>query len=94
MKVLRTSKRDARGATPRSHRVLAIVGNTQVGLWVTRSLGLRISRPSAAVRFVWHSGPWTQDDVFVLDNVEPFCVDALHILRRLGTEMMEFVRQR
>ena len=36
---IRPPRSDALRSGPRCRRVLAIVGNTQVGLWVTRSLG-------------------------------------------------------
>jgi predicted ATP-grasp superfamily ATP-dependent carboligase len=39
MKLIRKPRKDSRDRTPRSHRVLAIVGNSQVGLWAVRSLG-------------------------------------------------------
>jgi len=51
MRQIRPPRQDAPGATPRSRRVLAIVGDTQVGLWVVRSLG----RGGLTVYTVCHS---------------------------------------
>jgi len=39
MKPIRPAKVSVSSATPRPRRVLAVVGNTQVGLWTVRSLG-------------------------------------------------------
>ena len=46
MRLVRADRRDALAAVPRERRVLAIVGDTQVGLWLVRSLargGLRVA---------------------------------------------------
>jgi len=54
----------------------------------------RMGRLSAALRFVWHSGPWTGDDVFSIDDIKPFCADVMQIGRKLGSTLGNFIRSK
>jgi predicted ATP-grasp superfamily ATP-dependent carboligase/peptidoglycan/xylan/chitin deacetylase (PgdA/CDA1 family) len=69
MKEIRQPPADMLNRGPRSHRVLAVCGNTQVGLWMVRSLGragltvfsLCASERGLAAKSRYSSGVWAME---------------------------------
>jgi len=50
-----------------------------------------LSKFKAAVTILWHSGPWTKDDSFLLADPKPFYVDFKQMLKKLGARSHEIV---
>ena len=50
-----------------------------------------LSRIRAALTILWHSGPWTRDDSFLLSDPKPFYVDFKQMLKKLGARSHEIV---
>jgi hypothetical protein len=40
---------------------------------------------------MWHCGPWTKDDSFLLTDPKPFVVDFKQMLKKLGARGHEIV---
>lgn len=51
----------------------------------------RLSAPRAAASFLWHFGPWTLDDVFLVGDIRPFFVDWVEMFRRLGARSFDII---
>ncbi len=51
----------------------------------------RLSKASAAARFLWNTGPWTKDDTFLLGDPKPAFVDFAQMLKRLGAESFDII---
>jgi len=43
-----------------------------------------LSKLKAALTILWHSGPWTKDDSFMLADPKPFFVDFRQMIKKLG----------
>jgi predicted ATP-grasp superfamily ATP-dependent carboligase len=50
-----------------------------------------LSRIGAALAILWHCGPWTKDDSFLLSDPKPFYVDFQQMLKKLGARSHEIV---
>jgi predicted ATP-grasp superfamily ATP-dependent carboligase len=50
-----------------------------------------LGRVEAALKVIWHSGPWTKDDSFLLADPKPFVVDFKQMLKKLGARGHEIV---
>lgn len=50
-----------------------------------------LSKLRAAATILWHSGPWTKDDSFLLTDPKPFFVDFKQMLKKLGARGHEIV---
>jgi predicted ATP-grasp superfamily ATP-dependent carboligase len=51
----------------------------------------RPSRLGAVARFLYHCGPWTLDDSFLLSDPRPFLVDFRQMLTRLGSRSVDII---
>ena len=51
----------------------------------------RLSKLSAAGRFLWNCGPWTKSDVFSWLDVKPAWVDLKSMIRRLGGKSFDII---
>jgi len=89
MQLLKNPRRDKLRTTPAHRRVLAIVGDTQVGLWVVRSLGragldvysVVRSRHGQAAHSRYSAGAWA----LATPPSDPAFIDeVLALARRLG----------
>lgn len=50
-----------------------------------------LSRLRAFLTILWHSGPWTKDDSFLLSDPKPFYVDFVQMFKKLGARSHEIV---
>lgn len=50
-----------------------------------------LSKINAALTLLWHCGPWTKDDSFMLVDLKPFLVDFKQMLKKLGARGHEIV---
>jgi predicted ATP-grasp superfamily ATP-dependent carboligase len=50
-----------------------------------------LSKIKAALTIMWHCGPWTKDDSFLLTDPKPFVVDFKQMLKKLGARGHEIV---
>ncbi len=50
-----------------------------------------LSKINAALTLLWHCGPWTKDDSFMLIDLKPFLVDFKQMLKKLGARGHEIV---
>ena len=50
-----------------------------------------LSKIKAAMTILWHCGPWTKDDSFMLADPKPFFVDFKQMLKKLGARGHEIV---
>jgi predicted ATP-grasp superfamily ATP-dependent carboligase len=50
-----------------------------------------LSKIQAAAAILWHSGPWTKDDSFLLSDPKPFFVDFVQMFKKLGARGHEIV---
>lgn len=50
-----------------------------------------LSKINAALTLLWHCGPWTKDDSFLLADPKPFFVDFKQMLKKLGARGHEIV---
>lgn len=50
-----------------------------------------LSKIKAALTLLWHCGPWTKDDSFMLVDLKPFLVDFKQMLKKLGARGHEIV---
>jgi len=50
-----------------------------------------LSRIRAFLTILWHSGPWTKDDSFLLSDPKPFFIDFIQMLKKLGARSHEIV---
>jgi predicted ATP-grasp superfamily ATP-dependent carboligase len=50
-----------------------------------------LGRIRAALTLLWHCGPWTKDDSFMLADPKPFLVDFKQMLKKLGARGHEIV---
>lgn len=51
----------------------------------------RLSKASAALRFLWNCVPWTKDDVFMLGDLKPMLVDIKNMIKNLGTKTFDII---
>jgi predicted ATP-grasp superfamily ATP-dependent carboligase len=50
-----------------------------------------LGKTKAAMTLIWHCGPWTKDDSFLLTDPKPFFVDFKQMLKKLGARGHEIV---
>jgi hypothetical protein len=50
-----------------------------------------VGKLKAALTLLWHCGPWTKDDSFLLADPKPFFVDFKQMLKKLGARGHEIV---
>lgn len=50
-----------------------------------------LSKIKAALTILWHCGPWTKDDSFLLADPKPFFVDFKQMVKKLGARGHEIV---
>ena len=51
----------------------------------------RRSKLGAIARFLWHCGPWTRDDTFLLGDPKPFFADVRQMVHKLGAETFDII---
>lgn len=50
-----------------------------------------VGKIRAALTLLWHCGPWTKDDSFMLADPKPFFIDFKQMLKKLGARGHEIV---
>ncbi len=51
----------------------------------------RLGRASAALRFLWNSGPWTKDDVFWWRDPRPFLADLRQMVAKVRSRRVDLI---
>lgn len=51
----------------------------------------RLGKLATIGRFLWHSGPWTRDDTFLLGDPKPFLADLRQMVHKLGAETFDII---
>ena len=51
----------------------------------------RLGKLEAVARFLWNCGPWTKDDSFALEDMKPFVVDFIEMLKRLRAKGVDIL---
>ncbi len=51
----------------------------------------RLSKLGTIARFLWNCGPWTKDDTFALEDMKPFFVDCMQMLKRLRSDAFDIL---
>ncbi len=51
----------------------------------------RLGKIRTISEFLWHSGPWTRDDSFMLTDPKPFFVDLFQMVKKFGSQAFDII---